>query len=172
MNSAIINGIDIDKFLDLINVELSASPENILTSISATLNFVVGILEKVTGSSQSTKVSNITATGAFTNGVLYNNDLTMSTSKVAISGTGNINLNSSTIDYNVILANKKNPDSLRIPVAISGNLSEPSYTPGIPEGSLVKSTMKAVTKEIGKQLKKIPGLEKLPVENLEKILDF
>jgi AsmA protein len=103
-------------------------------------------------------------------GVLTNNDLLMSLSKLAATGKGTVGLGLRTIDY-VFSPQLRGPDgpSLIVPVKITGSWSNPSIVPDL-EQALKRSfdkEIKAVEDEAKQKLEKELGLEKQEGQSTE-----
>lgn len=70
--------------------------------------------------------------GSFTieNGILRNNDLAMTASRVSVAGRGAVDLGAQVLDYRVIpeaLRNAETGDALRVPLLITGPWSAPRF---------------------------------------------
>lgn len=174
MEKGKINGVNIDKLLALIKTNISVSPDEVIKKFENALNFITGILESVVGANQETAFNNLSANAVITNGVLNNNDLKLNTREMLVTGSGQVNLVSNNLNYTVIISDKDDTSNFSMPVTISGNLNDPSYSPGTPSGTLVTNSMNLFTDNI----KKIPGVEKSleklqkPLKKLDKILGF
>ena len=90
---------------------------------------------------QSTDFSALTASFVFQNGIASNNDLSMLSPLLRLSGSGSINLPQMTIDYKAtpkVIAKLKgqggpvNADGIPIPIIIKGKLNQPRIYPDIP----------------------------------------
>lgn len=163
-----LKGIDLDRLLKLLSTKITINPKDILQTLDSTLLFVNEIFDTVTSKEQSTQILSITATGMFKNGVLSNNDLEVTSNKALLIGAGILNLPKQSIDYKLHVYDRLNQENLDLPISVFGNLYDPNYKVDMPTGKLIKNNMKAITDGI----KKIPGLENLPVEKLEKLLQF
>ncbi len=115
-----------------------------------------------------TLFSEMSGTATIANGLIQNNDLVATSSKLRVDGKGSVNLNSEILDYKVDAkllseATAAEPESVKgsIAVNIGGTLSKPSYTIDI--ASLLTDKNKAkIDKLINKLDKKIgPGLGNL-----------
>lgn len=165
LDDGTINGINIDKFLNLFNTKISINPKDLLKSAESILSITESVLSTVTGSTSKTQIMLITATAQIKNGILNNQDLQVLTPMAAVTGAGAINLPNNAIAYKLFIGPKNNPDSISIPVTISGKLDNPSYSVGVPTGSLIKNNLKSITEN----LEKIPGMDKLPIKELRKL---
>jgi uncharacterized protein involved in outer membrane biogenesis len=166
--SGSIKGINLDKLLKLLSSKITINPKDILNTLDSTLSFIEGLVETVTGNNQNTNLISASATGVFNNGVLTNNDLNLTTQATLIAGAGKINLPKESISYELHLYDRENKENLDLPIIISGSLYDPSYDVKMPSGNLIKNNMKVLTDTI----KVIPGIKELPVEKLEKLLNF
>ena len=108
--------------------------------------------------SDQTLFSELSGTATITNGLLQNNDLVATSSKLHVDGKGNVNLNSEVLDYqvNAKLLNAAEPEQVKgsAVINIAGTLSKPSYTIDI--ASLLTEKNKAkIDKLINKLDKKL-----------------
>jgi len=116
-----------------------------------------------------TLFSEMSGTATITNGLIQNNDLVATSSKLRVDGKGNLNLNSEALDYKADAklldadAAATEPEQVKgaITINITGTLSKPSYTIDI--ASLLTDKNKAkIDKLINKLDKKLgPGLGNL-----------
>ncbi|TAN69348.1 MAG: AsmA family protein [Methylobacter sp.] len=145
----VIKGFNLQKIIDqgkaLINVPAPAEHKN-----------------------DQTLFSEMSGTATITNGLVQNNDLLATSSKLRVDGKGSVNLNSEILDYKIdakllsdATAAEPEPVKGAIAVNIGGTLSKPSYTIDI--ASLLTDKNKAkIDKLINKLDKKIgPGLGNL-----------
>lgn len=163
-----LQGIDLDELLQLFNTKITINPKDLLNTLDATLLYVNKIFTTVTSKGQSTPILSITASGLFNNGVLTNKDLTVTSNKALMVGAGSINIPKQLINYNLHVYDRANRDNIDLPISVYGNLYDPTYKVHTPSGNLIKNNMKVITENI----KKIPGLEKLPLDKLEKMFQF
>ncbi len=118
----------------------------------------------------TTVFNSMVATWTIADGVLTNNDLLMSLSKLAATGKGTVGLGLRTIDY-VFSPQLRGPDgpSLIVPVKIVGSWSNPSIVPDL-EKALKRSfdkEIKAVEDEAKQKLEKELGLDKQEGQSTE-----
>lgn len=107
--------------------------------------------------------SEISATAVIANGLIQNNDLVATSSKLRVDGNGSINLNNEALDYKIDakLLNAEGASSDPVKINIAGTLGKPVYTVDL--ASLLTEKNKAkVEKLINKLDKKLgPGLGNL-----------
>ncbi|SMP14622.1 AsmA family protein [Shimia sagamensis] len=118
----------------------------------------------------TTVFNSMVATWTIADGVLTNNDLLMSLSRLAATGKGTVGLGLRTIDY-VFSPQLRGPDgpSLIVPVKITGSWSNPSIVPDL-EKALKRSfdkEIKAAEDEAKQKLEKELGLEKQEGQSTE-----
>ncbi|MFY0660551.1 MAG: AsmA family protein [Shimia sp.] len=118
----------------------------------------------------TTVFNSMVASWDIADGVLTNNDLLMSLSRLAATGKGTVGLGLRTIDY-VFSPQLRGPDgpSLIVPVKITGSWSNPSVVPDL-EAAIKRSfdtEIKAVEDEAKQKLEKELGLEKQEGQSTE-----
>ena len=125
-----LKGIDIDKKLlaaqAMLNKGVSAASE---TSTAA--------------KDEKTAFKEFKATFKVTNGVAHNDDLSLRSELVRVSGAGDINIGNDSIDYIAKAAISKTPDGkggITLPVRVSGPYTNLKYT--LDYGAMVRETVK------------------------------
>jgi AsmA protein len=80
--------------------------------------------------SDSTVFKSLTATANITNGIATNNDLRLDGANLRATGKGTVNLPKQTIKYRLIVnvTEEAGGRGSNVPVDISGNVAEPSYS--------------------------------------------
>lgn len=82
------------------------------------------------GESNRTIYDSVAATFAMEGGVLRNEDLRLSSSRVTVDGRGQVNLGAQTLDYRVIpsaLRDAETGEAIRVPLVITGPWSAPRF---------------------------------------------
>lgn len=128
--------------------------------------------------SKKTKISDISGSAKFVNGIVYNNDLVGTAPFMGISGKGNVNLPKYTVDYKAYIQPKEefagDSDDLfkgfKIPVEIKGRLDNPKIS--VDASELVEEATKALAKEIERKAKEeLKAVEDKAKESIKSIED-
>ncbi len=133
-----------------------------IRNAKAKLGALGGEQTQASDQNQKTGFSELTATFKITNGVAYNNDLSLKSPLLRVGGAGEINIGADSLNYLVkasIVATSKgqggrDTDDLRgitVPVRVSGPLAAPSYK--LDFGATAKNAVKqAITDQLQKSL--------------------
>jgi len=125
-----IKGIDIDK--KLLAAQAMLSKGSGATSETQAAN-----------KDEKTVFKEFKATFKVTNGVAHNDDLSLRSDLVRVSGTGDINIGNDSVDYVAKAAISKTPDGkggITVPLHVSGPYTQLKYT--LDYGAMVKEAVK------------------------------
>ncbi len=124
-----LKGIDIDKKLRAAQAMLSQGGASSETSSA--------------NKDEKTTFKEFKATFKVTNGIAHNDDLSMRSELVRVSGAGDINIGNDSIDYTAKASISKTPDGkggITVPMHISGTFAELKYK--LDYGAVVKEALK------------------------------
>jgi len=125
-----LKGIDIDK-------KLLAAQAMLSKGVSAASE------TSTAAKDEKTAFKEFKATFKVTNGVAHNDDLSLRSELVRVSGTGDINIGNDSVDYFAKAAISKTPDGkggITLPVHVSGPYTNLKYT--LNYGAMVRETVK------------------------------
>ncbi len=105
----------------------------------------------LTGKSGVTQFQSLAGTYTIRSGILYNNDLLLSSNALTVKGAGQANLVTDNLNYqcNVTLG-KDNPNATAIPITITGKITDPHF--GLNMSLLLKNVTQ---QQIKKQLTRV-----------------
>jgi AsmA protein len=136
-----IKGIDIDK-------KLLAAQALLSKGVGATSE------TQAANKDEKTAFKEFKATFKVTNGVAHNDDLSLRSELVRVSGAGDINIGNDSIDYDAKAAITKTPDGkggLTVPLHVSGPYTGLKYT--LDYGAMVKDAVKQKVESKKEELK-------------------
>jgi len=157
-----LNGADLNNILTSINNKLDLNPTKILDLAKNILDTLIMRADDNSNIKTNTPILDLKASAKITNGIVSNQDLSADTPYVTAHGSGDIYLSKQTINYKIVLIDKKNKNNFNVPILITGDLSHPNYaidTVGLLNSDLFKSLLNKNINSINKKLK----LDDVPV---------
>ena len=136
-------------------VQGALSDKSLASIVERAVAFIEGRRRRTVG--DELIFDDLSATVILDKGVAKNNDLAVQMPLLDVTGSGQVNLSHSQIDY-TLYAGLKSNERIKIPIRISGNLVSPSYKPDFSQ--LIKYELLNKTKVKEKLKEKVTDIEK------------